>query len=60
MIGGGLLYTLGIASGPGKWIGYQVLAGIGLGTGHQVPVIVAQALSTKEDVSLAVSAVLCL
>ena len=35
-IGSGLLYTLDIGSGSDKWIGYQTLAGIGLGLAIQV------------------------
>lgn len=30
-VGSGLLYTLGVGSSSGMWIGYQVVAGLGLG-----------------------------
>ncbi|KAJ5280045.1 major facilitator superfamily domain-containing protein [Penicillium angulare] len=48
-IGSGLLYTLDIHTGSGKWIGYQLLAGIGIGWCFQVPVVTAQASVEPED-----------
>ncbi len=30
-IGAGLIFTLDIGTGSGKWIGYQILAGVGSG-----------------------------
>jgi hypothetical protein len=48
-IGSGLLYTLEINTGSGKWIGYQLLAGIGIGWCFQVPVVTAQASVKPED-----------
>jgi MFS family permease len=48
-IGSGLLYTLEINTGSGKWIGYQLLAGIGIGWCFQVPVVTAQASVNPED-----------
>jgi hypothetical protein len=30
-IGSGLIYTLDIGTGSGKWIGYQIIASVGLG-----------------------------
>ncbi|KAE9378745.1 putative HC-toxin efflux carrier [Stipitochalara longipes BDJ] len=50
-IGGGLLYTLDIESPSSHWIGYQVLAGIGLGICFQTPIMVGQALAEAEDVA---------
>ena len=35
----GLLYTLDIGSGQGKWIGYQVIGGVGWGIASQIPVM---------------------
>nr|POF21051.1 mfs gliotoxin efflux transporter glia [Quercus suber] len=52
-IGSGLIYTLDSSSGSGMWIGYQVLCGLGLGLAAQLAVIVAQAISTREDLSMA-------
>ncbi|TGJ81906.1 hypothetical protein E0Z10_g6841 [Xylaria hypoxylon] len=50
-IGAGLLYTLGIGTATGKWIGYQILAGVGFGFGFQVPIIVAQADADLQDLA---------
>lgn len=49
-IGAGLLSTLEVDSGHPKWIGYQVLFGVGLGMGMQQPMIVAQTALKAEDV----------
>jgi len=56
-IGAGLLYTLEIDSPSSKWIGYQILVGIGLGLGFQIPIIVVQASVALSDIS-SISAVL--
>jgi len=47
----GLLYTLNISSGANQWLGYQAMAGIGLGLIFQVPVIVAQSIVRPSDLS---------
>ena len=57
-IGSGLIFTLDIDSPSSKWIGYQVLVGIGLGIGFQVPVIAAQATSDPSDLSSATAMIL--
>jgi MFS family permease len=46
-----LIYTLDIGSTSGKWIGYQVLAGIGYGGAFQVPIIVAQATARPDELA---------
>jgi hypothetical protein len=56
--GAALLYTLDIGTGHSKWIGYQVLAGLGFGLGIQVPTIAAQALMPDEDISSATAMIL--
>ena len=48
-IGAGLLYTLKVDSDAGKWIGYQLLAGIGAGAGIQVPFISTQVMLPPKD-----------
>lgn len=48
-IGSGLLYTLDVNTGSGKWIGYQLLTGIGIGWCFQVPVVTAQASVSPQD-----------
>ncbi|EPE25582.1 MFS general substrate transporter [Glarea lozoyensis ATCC 20868] len=50
-IGSGLLYTLDIGSPSSHWIGFQILAGIGLGISFQAPIMVGQALAEDEDVA---------
>ena len=60
LVGSGLIYTLDIGSSPAQFIGYQVVAGTGIGMAIQVPVIVAQSLSPKADISSAVATVLCM
>jgi hypothetical protein len=48
-VGVGLLYTLDPASNHSKWIGYQVITGVGIGLGMQQPLIAVQ---TVLDISL--------
>ncbi|KAF2135708.1 uncharacterized protein K452DRAFT_346728 [Aplosporella prunicola CBS 121167] len=54
-VGAGLLTTLQVDSGEGKWIGYQVLYGIGLGWCFQVPNLAAQTVLPKKDVSIGIA-----
>ncbi|KAI1083470.1 efflux pump antibiotic resistance protein [Whalleya microplaca] len=56
-VGAGLLYTLDIGTSTGKWIGYQIVAGVGYGFGFQAPIIVAQANAKPEDMA-AVTAII--
>jgi hypothetical protein len=35
VVGCGLIYTLEISSGAGKWVGYQLISGFGAGGGIQ-------------------------
>ncbi|EIW76335.1 MFS general substrate transporter [Coniophora puteana RWD-64-598 SS2] len=48
-IGSGLLYTLNIGSPEGKLIGYQIIAGIGIGSTLQMPEISTQAELAHEE-----------
>ena len=57
-IGAGLIFTLDIDSSSGKWIGYQIIAGLGLGVGFQIPIIATQATSSVADLSSATAMVL--
>jgi hypothetical protein len=50
-ISAGLFYTLSPTSSNGTWIGFQVLAGFGIGLCNQVPVMAAQALAKNEDIA---------
>ncbi|PHH89544.1 hypothetical protein CDD83_5803 [Cordyceps sp. RAO-2017] len=57
-VGSGLFTTLQIDTGADKWIGYQVLYGIGLGLCFQVPNIVVQAALPKKDVPTGLALIL--
>jgi len=48
-VGAGMLYTLEPSSGAGKWIGYQILAGVGAGACVQIPFIAIQVVLNKKD-----------
>ena len=54
-IGAGLITTIQTNSGPGVWIGYQVVFGLGLGVGMQQPNIAAQTVLAPRDVPTGVS-----
>ncbi|KAK1491501.1 hypothetical protein CCUS01_03287 [Colletotrichum cuscutae] len=41
-VGSGMLTVLNVVSPPKEWLGYQVIAGLGLGAGFQVGVLVVQ------------------
>jgi MFS family permease len=47
----GLLYTLDIGSGMGKWIGYQVIGGVGWGIASQIPIITVQATAPAAELA---------
>jgi len=55
----GLLYTLDIGTGSGKWIGFQILAGVGFGVAFQVPMIIAQAMSAADDLAATTAIIMC-
>lgn len=48
--GAGLLTTFEVDTSAGKWIGYQILYGLGLGLCFQVPNLAAQTCLPKKDV----------
>jgi hypothetical protein len=52
-IGCGMLYTLTVSSSSAKWIGYQVLAGLGCGASVQIPFIAVQVVSSEKDMPTA-------
>lgn len=56
-IGSGLLTTLVPGSGRAKWIGYEIMAGVGVGLGLDQPQIAAQAVCSLDDVPIATSIV---
>ena len=57
-IGAGLITTFKVDTAKGKWIGYQIIFGMGTGLGFQQPVLVAQTTLKLEDVSIGVSTLL--
>nr|QDK64761.1 AshT [Aschersonia paraphysata] len=56
-VGNGLLSTLEVDTGSGKWIGYQVLLGLGFGLGTQQASLAVQTVLKPEDVPTAISIV---
>ncbi|USP81914.1 hypothetical protein yc1106_09188 [Curvularia clavata] len=57
-VGSGLIYTFDISSPSSKWIGYQILAGLGVGVSFQVPVMLIQATTKEDDVPLTTATLL--
>jgi hypothetical protein len=58
-IGTALIYTLQVASKSSHWIGYQVIAGLGIGLAFQIPMIVAQSICELSEVSHVTAITLC-
>lgn len=44
-----MLYTLQVDSNAGKWIGYQILTGVGSGAGVQIPFVAVQVVLSAKD-----------
>jgi hypothetical protein len=57
-IGAGLISTYTTDMSFGKWFGYQVLAGAGLGVGFQIPIIAVQTVLPLEDVPVGTACVI--
>ncbi|EXL39329.1 hypothetical protein FOCG_18061 [Fusarium oxysporum f. sp. radicis-lycopersici 26381] len=57
-VGCGLLNTLDIGSAAGKWVGYQLLVGIGFGISFQLPIIIAQNTAALADIGPATAIIL--
>lgn len=47
----GLLYTFDIGTEQAKWIGYQVIRGVGWGIASQIPIITVQATAPAADLA---------
>ena len=54
-VGLGLATTLRVGSGHSQWIGYQVVAGLGMGLGMQMPGLAAQTVLPASDVPVGTS-----
>ncbi|KAI0505858.1 major facilitator superfamily domain-containing protein [Xylaria bambusicola] len=59
ILGCGLCYTFDIHTSIGKWIGFEIIAGFGLGASLQIPVIVGQVSVGSADLSSATAIMLC-
>lgn len=59
VIGASMLYLLNINTSTGSWIGYQIVAGAGWGTGFQVPMITVQGTVDPKDLAAATGMLLC-
>lgn len=57
-VGCGLLSTLQVDSGPGQWVGYQVVASAGLGMAVQQGVIAVQTVLTLEQIPIGIAAII--
>jgi MFS family permease len=54
-IGAGLLTTLQVDTDEGKWLGYQILYGFGMGLSFQAPNLAAQTVLPTRDVPIGTS-----
>lgn len=54
-VGSGMITTFKVDTGHAAWIGYQVLFGLGLGSGMQQPTMAAQTVLDQVDVSIGVA-----
>ena len=58
-IGMGMIYSsFGVGTSSAAWIGYQVLAGVGIGLAYQSPMMNAEALAKNEDMASTTSIIL--
>lgn len=52
-IGSGLLYTLTPTSAPAQYLGYQILAGFGMGLANLIPFVAVQIVTAADDMPVA-------
>jgi MFS family permease len=57
-IGTGLITLYSIDISTGKWIGYQILVGAGVGAGFQIPMTAVQTVLPAEDIPVGTAAVM--
>lgn len=55
----GLFYTMNEQTGIGKWIGFQIIAGVGVSWGFQTATAVAQVNAKPEDMSQVTAIIFC-
>jgi MFS family permease len=51
-VGAGLITTFSAETSKGKWIGYQILCGVGFGIGAQQTNVAAQTVLQKKDIAI--------
>ncbi|KAH8659978.1 putative efflux pump antibiotic resistance protein [Xylariales sp. PMI_506] len=51
-IAAGLFYTFSFETSSAKWIGYQIIGGVGWGGAYQIPIIIAQSQSDPSDMAV--------
>ncbi|KAJ5674172.1 major facilitator superfamily domain-containing protein [Penicillium macrosclerotiorum] len=57
-IGTGLITLFDVDISTGKWIGYQIVVGAGVGAGFQVPMTAVQTVLKAEDIPVGTAAVM--
>lgn len=57
-IGTGLITMFDVDISTGKWIGYQIVVGAGVGAGFQVPMTAVQTVLKPEDIPVGTAAVM--
>lgn len=57
-VGAGLITTYDASISTPRWIGYQILTGVGLGAGFQVPQVAVQTALAQEDIPVGSSALI--
>lgn len=57
-VGAGLLTTFQVNTSVERWIGYQIIYGIGMGLAAQTPLMVAQNVVALEDIAIASSLIM--
>jgi hypothetical protein len=57
-VGAGLITTYSADISTPRWIGYQILAGVGLGAGFQVPQAAVQTVLAQEDIPVGSAAII--
>lgn len=58
-VGAGLCMLLNVDTSTGKWIGYQIVAGAGIGFCFSVPIIISQRVVKTSEMSSATAIILC-
>ena len=58
VIGAGLMTLYSVKISNGKWIGYQIVVGAGIGAGLQIPMTAVQTVLKPEDIPVGTAAVM--